>query len=175
MTGTQRSNVHTTWERVAKSTLNNPLRPLPLAESKPKGKHVGMESNIYGSSVVVEPLKQCGMLLDVSNICKEAPLIDRLKKPKEIKVVSHNANAKGRGRGFPQNNKITREAKIKKETSPAICNVNDGSVGNAISVDKENFVSLSRKEIIFLFYREIPLLVREGYSFPLTQGITYPV
>jgi len=53
--------------------------------------------------------------------------------------------------------------------------VDDAYAGNAISVDKENFVALSIKEIIFLFYREIPLLVREGYSFPLTQGITLPV
>lgn len=111
-----------------------------------------MESNIFGSSATPEPLKQSVVLLDVSNICKDVVTIDCSKKLKEVKVVSQNSNAKGRGQGFTRNNKnTTQEAEINKETSPTICNVDDASAGNAIDLDKEYPVALSRKEIIFFF------------------------
>lgn len=139
MTGTQASNVRITRARAAKSTLNNALPPLPPAQGKPRGKRAATESNISGFSVAAEPLKRRAVLSDVSNICKEAAAVDCLKKPKAVKVLSQNANAKGRGRGIPRNNKkITQEAEIKKETSPAICNVDDASAGNAIGDDKQN-------------------------------------
>lgn len=139
MTGAQASNVRITRARAAKSTLNNALPPLPPAQSKPKGKRAATESNNFGSSVAAGPLKRRAVLSDVSNICKEAAAVDCLKKPKAAKVVSQNANAKGRGRGLPRNNKkIPQQAEIKKEISPAICNVGDVAASNAIGVDKEN-------------------------------------